>query len=327
MIESIAALMNFEGARLVTTLKNTLLIVAGTTVLAFGTAIFIIPFDLVTGGVSGIGIILHRIFSSVSFLSGVSTAAYASVVNLLLFFLGFIFLGKSFALKTLVSTAVYPLALSLASFLMRLESLGGFLDLLSESYASYGAVTIVIATVFGGATVGAGCALTFLGGGSTGGVDVITLIVCRYRRRIKSSLVFFTVDSVIVLVGLFVINNFVVTLSGITSAFISAITIDRLFIGESRALVAHVVSDKYSEVNDMVIRVLGRTTTVLDVKGGYSGLDKKLLMVTFPMNRYAEFIALMRNVDKSAFITVHRAHEINGEGWTYHNINNTEADK
>ena len=307
----------FDSQKLINTLKNTFLVIFGTTVLAFGTAIFIIPFDLVTGGVSGIGIILHRLFSGVPFLSELSTALYASVVNWILFLLGFIFLGKSFAVKTLVSTAVYPLALSLASYLMESEGVGSFLNLLSDNYVSYGSITIIIATVFGGAMIGAGCALTFLGGGSTGGVDVITLIICKFHKRIKSSLSFFIVDSAIVLIGLFVINNLVVTLLGITSAFICAIAIDRMFIGESKALVAHIVSEKYAEINDLVINVMGRTTTIADVKGGYSGLDKKLVMVTFPMNRYAEFIALMKSVDKTAFITVHRAHEINGEGWTY----------
>lgn len=303
--------------KLLNPIKNTLLVIFGTTVLAFGTAIFIIPFDLVTGGVSGIGIILHRLFSGIELLSELSTAFYASVANWLLFLLGLIFLGRAFALKTLVSTAVYPLALSLATLLLESEGVGSFLNLLSENYASYGSITIIIATVFGGAMVGTGCALTFLGGGSTGGVDVITLIVCKFYKRAKSSVLFFAVDAFIVLIGLFVINNLVVTLLGVTSAFICAIAIDRMFIGESKALVAHVVSENYSEINELVINVMDRTTTIVDVKGGYSGLSKKLLMVTFPMNRYAEFIALVMSVDKKAFITVHRAHEINGEGWTY----------
>ena len=306
-----------HGIGVLNTFKNTLFVVLGTSILAFGVSIFIIPFDLVTGGVSGIAIILHRALSFSPFLASVPTTVYASVINWVLFFLGFIFLGKSFALKTLVSTAVYPLALSFATFLLELESLGGYLDLTSANYSSYGMVTIVIATVFGGALVGAGCALTFLGGGSTGGIDVITLIVCKFNRRIKSSLVFFAVDSIIVFTGLFVIDNLVITLLGITSAFICALSIDKLFIGESKALIAHVVSDRYNEINEVVIKVMDRTTTIVDVTGGYSGQAKKLVMVTFPMNRYAEFIALMKGIDKNAFITVQRAHEINGEGWTY----------
>ena len=310
-------LKELEHTSLMKTLKNTLLVIFGTTVLAFGIAIFIIPFDLVTGGVSGISIILHRAFEFVPFLGELPTTVYASVLNWILFFVGLAFLGKSFALKTLVSTIVYPVALALASYLMKLEALGGFFDLSSPGYAEYGNVTLIIAAVFGGALVGSGCALTLLGGGSSGGIDIIALTVSKFNRRIKSSVVFFVIDSITILIGLFVIDNFVVSLLGVISAFICAITIDKLFIGESKALVAHIVSDRYEKINEVVIQVLDRTTTIVDVKGGYSGLDKKLVMVTFPMKRYAEFIALIKAVDKNAFVTVHRAHEIKGEGWSY----------
>lgn len=297
--------------------KNTTLIVLGTFVLAFGTGLFIIPFDLVTGGVSGIGIILARIFAPVQFLSSVHVDVYASCVNWLLFLLGLIFLGKSFAMKTLVSTIVYPLALSLAVQLSGGEVLGGFFNLLSERYVEYGEITRILATVFGGAMVGAGCALTFLGGGSTGGVDIIALIIAKYVRRLKSSLLIFFVDASIVILGVFVISDLVTSLLGIISAFICAISVDKLFIGESSAFIAHVVSEKYEEINEAIIHRLERTSTVVDCTGGFSGESKKMLITTFSVSQYAEFTAILSAIDKRAFVTVHRAHEINGEGWSY----------
>ena len=66
----------------------------------------------------------------------------------------------------------------------------------------------------------------------------------------------------------------------------------------------------------MVISKLNRTTTVFDAVGGYSGEKKKIVMVSFTMRQYAELIAVINSMDKTAFITIHRAHEINGEGWT-----------
>ncbi len=298
-------------------LKNTLLVIVGTFVLAFGTGLFIIPFELVTGGVSGIGIILARIFSPIGFLSGVHVDVYASVVNWILFLLGLIFLGKAFAMKTLVSTIVYPFALSLASYLASSDVMGGFFNLLSERYTEYGEITLILATVFGGAFIGAGCALTFLGGGSTGGVDIIALILCKYVRRFKSSVLIFLIDAGIVVLGVFVIGDLVTSLLGIISAFICAISLDKMFIGESSAFIAHVVSDKYGEINSAIIKRLDRTSTVVECKGGYSGEDKKMLITTFAVSQYAEFTAIISAIDKHAFVTVHRAHEINGEGWSY----------
>lgn len=294
--------------------KSTLFIILGTFVLAFGTAMFIIPFELVTGGVSGMGIVLNRVFHSFGLFPNLGAEFFASVINWILFFLGFIFLGKSFAAKTLVSTIVYPIALSVASYLVRDDVLNGFFNL--TSYTEYGQIAIVIATVFSGAAIGAGVALTFLGGGSTGGIDVIALTVCKYLKRAKSSVVFFLCDATIIISGMFIINNLVVSLLGIISAFICAISIDRLFIGESGAFIAYVVSDKYEEINEAVIRRLDRTTTIIKATGGFTGEEKVMLTVTFGLKQYAEFTAILSEIDKNAFITVHRAHEIGGEGWT-----------
>lgn len=297
--------------------KNAVLVVLGTFVLAFGTSVFIIPFDLVTGGVSGIGIIFHRIFREVPFLGTLTTEIYASVINLGLFVIGLIFLGRTFALKTLVSTVVYPVALQLSSLLVKSGALGGFFDLLSEKYAAYGQVVIVLAAVFGGALVGAGCALTFLGGGSTGGTDVIALILAKYIKRLKSSTAIFAVDALVVVLGMFAINDMVISLLGVVSALICAIVIDRMFIGESQAFIANVVSDRHEEMVKGIIEKLERTATVTDATGAYSGQQKKMIMVSFSLRQYADFIALVSSVDRRAFVTIHRAHEINGEGWTY----------
>ncbi len=294
-------------------IKNTALVVLGTFVLAFGTSVFIIPFDLVTGGVSSIGIILSALLHDVPFFGQITVEVYASVLNWIFFILGLIFLGKQFALKTLVSAIVYPVALYLSSLLIQID----FFNLSSQMYEGHRDIALVLASVLGGVAYGAGISLTFFGGGSTGGVDIITLSICKYFKRIKSSTVMFIIDAVVIVSGMFALGNLVLSLLGVISAFICAIVIDRMFIGASRAFTAEIVSDKYEEINRGVIQRMSRTTTMTDAYGGYSGAPKKVISVTFSMNQYATFIALISSIDKNAFVTVHRAHEINGEGWTY----------
>ena len=310
----------------ISTLKNSVLVVAGTFVLAFGTSVFIIPFNLVTGGVSGMGIILHRILSVVPFFASLRVELYASVINWILFFVGFVCLGKSFALKTLVSTVTYPFALSAFGGLVSSGAFNGFFDLLSERYSSMPELCMVLATIFGGAAIGAGCALTFLGGGSTGGTDIIAFIICKFFTRLKSSTVIFACDALIVLLGMFVINNLVVSLLGIVSALVCAVAIDKVFLGESGAFIAQIISEKHEQINEAVIDRMQRTTTVTDVIGGYSGKQRKMVMVTFSMRQYAEFTAILSSIDKNAFVTIHRAHEINGEGWTLPDGHNLHRD-
>lgn len=297
--------------------RDTLYVIIGTAILALGAGLFIIPFGLVTGGVSGIGIVLEELFESVPFLTGITADQYASLLVWVLFFVGLAFLGKMFALQTLVSTIVYPIVLTAATWLAGSDVAGGFFNLGSEMYASYNGATIVLATLFGGACFGVGSALTFLGGGSTGGSDIIPLVICKFFPKLKSSMMIFITDATIVVLGMLVIGDLVLTLLGIVAAFICALAVDKIFLGGSSALIAQVVSDKYDEINAAVIRQLNRTTTITSARGGYSGGEKKLLMTTFAMSQYHVFIAIVSSIDKNAFVTVHKAHEISGDGWTY----------
>jgi len=293
--------------KLLKNLKSLLLVIAGTLVLAFGTAIFIIPFDLVTGGISSIAIILHKI------IPVLTIDLLITLVTWTLFFIGLIFLGKGFALKTLVSAIVYPIGIALFSRLVDPGVMGGIFDLRTSAYSE---ISILLAALFGGCSVGAGCALTFLGGGSTGGVDILAFLICKVFKKLRSSVVIFCIDAGTVVLGLFMIGDLVVTLLGISSAFVAAAVIDKLFLGESKAFIAQIISKKHTEINRCVAAELHRTTSIIDIEGGYSGEKKKMLMVSFSMDQYNDLMGIISKTDPDAFITVHRAHEINGEGWT-----------
>ena len=295
------------------TAKNVILIAVGTLILSFGTSLFMLPYDLVTGGVSGYAIVLSQIIPP----EYLSVQMIITILTWAMFFLGLIVLGKSFAMKTLISTIVYPIGIALFSNITRSEFLGGFFNLHSSTHSDVG---VLLAAVFTGVLVGFGCALSFLGGGSTGGVDVIAFTICKIFKRLRSSVVIFAVDASAIILGMFVIGDFVISLLGIISAFIAALVVDKVFIGGSKAFVAHIVTDRSNEINRLVIEKLDRTSTVIDVVGGYSGADKKMLMVSFSMNEYSELINIINKTDKNAFVTVNQAHEINGEGWTRYDL-------
>ena len=290
-------------------IKNFALVFLGTVILAFGCAVFVVPFDLVTGGVTGLSIVIDEIISGlvpIDILIGVLTWA--------LFILGILFLGRDFALKTLVSSIVYPVAISLFLHLVSPDVLGGFLYLQGSVH---GELALIISSIFGGVCIGTGCAITFLGGGSTGGLDILAFIICKYLKRLKSSVVIFAFDAITVLLGMFVIGDLIITLLGIISAFVAAIVVDKIFIGRTQAFTAEIISDKYDEITAAIRDRVRRTSTVIDVVGAYSGENKKMVMVTFTMRQYAELISAVNRIDKHAFVTISRAHEINGEGWTF----------
>ena len=296
--------------KIIPLLKNTALVVFGTILLSFGTAVFILPFDLTIGGTSTIAIVLNKIIK----VEFITTELLITILTWFLFILGYIFLGKNFALQTLISTILYPVGVTVFAKLTEPDFFEGFFSLANSNYSE---IAIILGAIFGGGIIGAGLAFAFMGGGSTGGTDVIAFLLCKIFKKLKSSVAVFLVDAITILSGMFIIKDLSVTLLGITSCFIGAIVIDKLFLGESEAFIAQVVSKEYESINKAVAEKLERTTSIIEIKGGYSGETKQMLLITFSIKQYKELIKMIYSYDKNAFITIHRAHEISGEGWSY----------
>ena len=290
-------------------MRNIFLVVVGTLILAFGTAVFILPFDLVVGGISGMAIVIDAIikveFITVDFIIAVLTWS--------LFFLGFLVFGKGFAAKTLISAIVYPIGITLFLKLTNPDVLGGLFCLQTSEYTE---LPLILAATVGGAFIGVGCAITFLSGGSTGGVDIIAFVICRIFKKIKSSTAIFLTDLTIILLGVLLTQDLVVSLLGIVSAMITAIVIDKIFLGGTKALVAQIITEHGEEINHAVITEVDRSTTMLEATGGYSKKEKQMVMVSFSMRQYTLLMNVVHREDPEAFVTVWRAHEIRGEGWT-----------
>ncbi len=290
-------------------LKHFFFVALGTFVLAFGTAVFLVEYNLVTGGVSGLAIVLNE------FLPHNGEEFYITALTWSLFFLGWVFLGHNFALKTLLSTILYPVFYVQCAKLVDPE-LNLFNGYFIMHNAQYQDIAVLIAATLGGACVGIGCAIAFKGGGSTGGVDVLALILCKVFKKIKSSYIIFGIDATIVILGVLVIQDMVLSLLGIVSAFLCALMIDKVFIGNDGAYIAEIVSDEYEIIAKGVIKQLDRTATIVDVTGAYSKEPKKMLIVAFSIREYADLISIINHADPGAFLTITRAFKNHGEGWT-----------
>lgn len=198
-------------------------VLIGTLILSFGVAVFSIPYRLVAGGITGLAIILEAAIP-VQFLTA---ETFAVLLSWFFFAWGWIFLGTSFSLKTLISTAVYPLGLSL------------FAPLAPQEIAEIGALpnsmpsesVLILAAVAGGLLVGVGCAIVFRNGGSSGGTDVLALILCRYFPRIRCATAILILDALIVFFGMAVIRSPLLALLGILHALVCA-TVIRLLYSE-----------------------------------------------------------------------------------------------
>ena len=295
-------------------LKNLFFVVFGTGVLAFGTAVFLVPEELVTGGVSGIAIVLDTYLGD-AFSLHYGEEFYITILTWALFFMGLIFLGKDFAAKTLLSTILYPIMYYWCSLLVdpELNLFNGHFIIQKSDYKD---VAVLIAATLGGALVGIGCAIAFKGGGSTGGVDVLAFLFCKIFKKIKSSHIIFAIDATIIICGFFIIDDMVVSLLGIVSAFICAMMIDKVFLGNDGAYMAHIISSEEEIIAKGIIKQLDRTATVVDVTGAYSGEKKRMIIVSFSMREYASLMQIVNHADPGAFVSISRAFENHGEGWT-----------
>ncbi len=289
--------------------KNLIFIVLGTWALSLGTAIFIVPFDLVVGGMSGLALVIDALIPG----EWISFEVVLTIVTWVLFFAGWIIMGRGFAMKTLISTIVYPIGTWIFGFLVDPNVLVGIFYLQSSVHSE---LALVIAAVGGGALIGIGCALTFLCGGSTGGVDIFAFAICKVFKRLKTSYVIFFVDASIIGMGLILNRDLVLSILGVFSAMVTALVIDKVFLGGTAGFVAQIVTTRHEEINRDVIEKMGRSTTILDAIGGYSQTPKKMMLVSFNMNEYSKLLQIIHACDRSAFVTIHKAHEINGEGWT-----------
>ena len=291
-------------------LLNNFLIVLGSVLLAFGTAIFLTKLTIVPGGFSGIGMIVQANISN----SDQYIDIIVGVCNALLWFVALIWLGKKFALKTLVSSIVFPLCLSL---FLRVQV---FIDM-ANSIAGDGSVgNILVCAIFGGVFIGGGVAITFLGGGSTGGTDVIIALLAK-KTPIKESIWSFIIDFIVIFISLFTIkNNTINSLCGIICAFIAALLIDYLFNGMTASLQADIISSEWEKISKYVQDEMGRGATLIPAKGGYKGTDKIILRVVFDRRQLEDLKRYISEVDPKAFVTYTKTNAVYGEGFTKHGV-------
>ncbi len=280
------------------------LVFLGSVILAFGTAIFLTQLNIVSGGLAGIGIICQAHFPDTQIIDIV-----VFIATWVLWVIGLIFVGRGFAAKTFLSSLIYPL--SLALFLR----VNVFIDM-AESIAGDGEIgRVLLCAIFGGVFVGAGVALTFVGGGSTGGLDVFCFILQKYVG-IRESITCFVLDAIIVILGMTLIEDNVVNgLCGLISAFLCAAMVEIVYNRRGSSYQGDIISDHWEEISRYVQDELGRGATIIPAEGGYKGEKRTILRVVIDstqLNKLRDYIA---SVDPSAFMTFTQVSAAYGEGF------------
>ena len=278
------------------------LIVIGSIILAAGFVFFISPYKIVPGGVYGIAIVIHYLTEGVFTWapSGLPIGLMGLIMNIPLTIIGIKILGPRFGVKTVVGFVLTSV----------------FMDIITYFYGEAPLVAddALLSSIFGGVLVGLGLGLIFKSKATSGGSDIVAMIIAKYTKLPLGQLMIY-VDSAIVLVGLLVFADWKIPLYSWIVIYITGKTIDIVLQGMSVDKTLFIISDKFEEIRNRIINDLNRGGTYIPGKGMYNGSDKTIIFTVVNRREMAVLQEYIHEIDPTAFLTVLEANEILGEGF------------
>jgi uncharacterized membrane-anchored protein YitT (DUF2179 family) len=274
-------------------LRDYLIMTIGVICIAISVDLFLVPNNVVTGGVTGVAIILND-------LLGTPIGLVSLILNIPLLIAGFRYLGGFvFGVRTVYATV----ALSFA------------IDLLNPYVGRYMSATgdPLLYTLYGGVLDGIGVGLVFRAQGTTGGVDIIARFLQRWRGiQMGRSLL---VMNVIVFAAAAYLFSLDKLLYALLVAFISGRTIDIVLEGASYARQAVIITTQPERIQEAILHTLGRGVTVLEGRGGYTASDRTVLLSVVAQSEISMLKAIVRDRDADAFVIFSSVNEVLGEGF------------
>ncbi|MDR1758024.1 MAG: YitT family protein [Bacteroidales bacterium] len=276
--------------------KNYGMIFLGTFIMSIGFVVFISPLKLAPGGVYGIAIILHHLFQFPIGWSGLA-------LDLPLLLMGTLWLGPKFGAKTLAGI------LSLSGFITFWEHIYGYAPLVAGDSSHF------ILALGGGVFIGLGLGIVFRTRATSGGSDIIAMIICKYFRHLPLGTALIIVDSIIVLGTLPAFKDWSIPLYSWLVIYVSGIVIDKVIAGFSSAKAVIIISEHYDEIRQKIIDNLQRGCTCLHGEGMYSHKEKKIIYTVLSRKQLSQLIYLVHEIDANAFLSVQDSSVTLGEGF------------
>ncbi len=277
-------------------------ILTGTFIMAIGFVFFISPYKFAPGGVYGISIVIHHLTVGLfDFMpDGFPIGLTALCMDIPLTILGIKILGPRFGIKTVVGFV------STAIFVDILELMWGNAPLVENDP--------LLSAIFGGVLLGLGLGLVFKSRATSGGSDIIAMIIAKYTKLPLGQLMIY-VDSAIVLIGLAAFKDWSIPLYSWVVIFITGKVIDVVMQGISYDKAVFIISNKYDEIRNKIIDDLKRGGTFISGKGMFKNDEKKIIYTVLNRREVALLKDFISEVDSKAFLTVIDANEILGEGF------------
>jgi len=268
-------------------------IVLGTFIMAVAYVIFISPFKFAPGGVYGIAIVLHHLFQFPIGISGI-------LMDIPLTILGFWILGPRFGVKTIAGM------LLLSGWISAIEYFYG--------YEPFVPGQPMLSALYGGVLIGIGLGLVFKSKATSGGSDIIAMILAKYVH-ISLGQLMIIVDSLIVLLSWIAFKDPMIPLFSWVIIFITGKVVDIIIEGVAYEKTLFIISEKHAEIRDKIINDLGRGGTFINGKGMYAGKDKTVIFTVVNRREMVILKSYISKIDPYAFLTVVNANEVLGDGF------------
>jgi len=275
-------------------LREILEITAGVIIMSAGFYFFLLPLNLIIGGVMGVSVILQDV---------ISVSLFMYIANFILLMIGLLVLGKVFFMKTAYATLLSPTVIWIFEKTVRSDYI---MQYMTES-------PLLIGALFGGIFLGVGLGVVIRNNATTGGIDVVQNIMHKYLHIPFSTAMYIT-DGAIILIAMII--NVQLGLYAVGAMMISGLLIDRLSIEGRAGYTVFIVTDHTALMQQQIYEKLERGITKMKVIGGYSNLEKDMIVCTVDRAQLYMFKHIIKLTDPKAFTFVTKTKEALGEGFS-----------
>lgn len=273
--------------------KNFILIVLGAYLISLSINMFLLPHKMTTGGASGIATILY-------YLSNIPMGITILAINLPLFVIAIVKLGKKFVIKTIFSTVLLSVFLELFKY---------------DQVIQTTQIDLLMSCIFGGIISGIGLSLTFKAGASSGGSDLLANIIYKLTKIQSLSKVLMGIEIVIISGVIICFKDINLGLYSIIALFISTKVIDVIFDGIYNTKVATIITKKGDQIVESILSELGRGATITNSIGAHSGEENTTITCVIIRNQIASLKQIIRDNDNRAMMYITNANEAIGKGF------------
>lgn len=272
-------------------LKNYSFIISGSFILALSVVGFFLPNNLITGGTAGLALLLH-------YITPLTIGSLVALINLPLIIIGIKYLGKIFAIRTIITIILISLFIDLLAQVIQLKPF---------------IIDTTLSAIFGGIFVGVGLALVIKGNSSAGGSTILARVISS-KTEIKPGQVILIIDTLIIFSALFILDDTAKVLWSIISIYITSKVIDVMLTGNLNRKVVYLVTEKTEELKKTIREELGPEGTILKGDGLFEGQNKKMILIVVKVGKLQRLRQMVKETDPDGFLIISEATEMLGRG-------------